>query len=224
MTGRKCGRLYVLGRADMGGKKGIKRGQWVWHCRCDCGNEAVVPGFELRTGQIRSCGCLLKEATTKHGMSGTPEFFIWWGMQDRCMRTTTAYYDRYGGRGISVCKEWRDSFAAFYRDMGPRPSPKHSLDRVNNDGNYEPGNCRWATKKEQAANRGPRRRNLNVVRLSEALEGCLRWMTGAGGLPAHDPTVAAARLALKATAFRRRKSQCRAPLTQRLNQLSEEAR
>lgn len=89
----------------------------------------------------------------QHNMSNSPEYSVWRGMKSRCTNSNTRMYGRYGGRGISICPQWMDSFTQFYKDMGPRPSPEHSIDRINNDGNYEPSNCRWATVEEQVYNR-----------------------------------------------------------------------
>ncbi|WP_417353520.1 hypothetical protein [Flavobacterium alkalisoli] len=90
----------------------------------------------------------------KHGLYKSPEYKVWTEMKRRCHKETASGYERYGGRGISVCDRWKDSFSAFYEDMGPRPSVNHSIDRMDNDGNYEPSNCRWATNSEQMKNRG----------------------------------------------------------------------
>jgi hypothetical protein len=111
----------------------------------------------IRNGGTKSCGCLAREATATrsktHGLSHGAEYQVWECMIRRCHNERTNGYDRYyGGRGIQVCKRWRNSFEAFYADMGPRPSPQHSVDRINNNGNYEPDNCRWATAAEQARN------------------------------------------------------------------------
>jgi hypothetical protein len=122
-------------------------------CVCDCG---TVGNYERRKlgNRIKSCGC--KRSST-HGLMKVngkrrSEYRSWDGMKSRCYVKTSYKYPNWGGRGIGVCKRWRNSFANFFKDMGPKPSPEHSLDRINNDGNYEPGNCRWATKREQALN------------------------------------------------------------------------
>jgi len=133
----------------------------LWECRCICGKLTTVVGSHLASGNTVSCGCLSREANTTHGMSrnGTPEYRIWTCMIARCSNREGKGHHNYGGRGIKVCERWL-KFENFYKDMGPRPSPKHSIDRVNNDGDYEPSNCRWATKIEQDTNR---RTNRNVT-------------------------------------------------------------
>lgn len=147
-TGQVYGRLTVLrleGRA-----KGHRR----WVCRCACGVEIVVHGGNLASGNSQSCGCIGRERpkSTRRARGGT--FNSWNAMILRCYRPSQRCYPRYGGRGITVCDRWRESFEAFLADMGPRPSPQHSLDRFpNRDGNYEPSNCRWATAAEQARNK-----------------------------------------------------------------------
>lgn len=153
MTGRKCGRWTVL--APVTGRGAVR-----WLCRCECGSEREVWGQTLRNGSSRSCGCLASETTSRlrgrHRMSGTPEYVSWSGMIARCMSPTNPAFPRYGGRGISVCERWL-VFERFFEDMGPKPSARHSIDRINNDGNYEPGNCRWASSLEQQANRSSTR-------------------------------------------------------------------
>lgn len=127
----------------------------VWLCRCDCGNEKRVHGPCLKTGNTKSCGCFqsqrMRKLATTHGYSRvgkvTDEFKIWVGMRARCRS-----HPDYAGRGISVCERWDKSFEAFLADMGTRPSKRHSIDRKDNDGNYEPGNCRWATSTQQLRN------------------------------------------------------------------------
>lgn len=151
LTGQQFERLYVTRRAGSN-----KQGQTTWHVVCECGTTKVVAGTSLLGRKAVSCGCLRREMLDRgnptHGMSDAPEYEIWCGMVRRCTNPNNHAWPRYGGRGITVCDRWRESFETFLADVGPRPSDKHSIDRINNDGNYEPGNCRWATAREQVQN------------------------------------------------------------------------
>lgn len=131
------------------------RGQKLnyFNCVCECGTQKSVRRSNLVTGASLSCGCLNLERTVTHGRHQSPEYRVWHNMVCRCHRETNRDYKSYGGRGIRVCDSWKESFQSFFADMGERPSSKHELDRINNDGNYEPGNCRWVTKKENNRNK-----------------------------------------------------------------------
>jgi hypothetical protein len=156
LTGQKTGLLTARKRVDSD-----KHGKVKWECLCDCGNTVDVIASRFNTGKTRSCGCLRVLRTiqrcTTHGDANhhhrTAEYRAWLGMKARCFKPTTTEYHRYGGRGITVCERWKTSFKSFLQDLGRKPSKRHSLDRFDNDGDYEPGNCRWATRKQQNKNK-----------------------------------------------------------------------
>jgi hypothetical protein len=137
----------------------------LFRCRCDCGGETVARGPELKSGHTRSCGCLIKEiapnnAKLVHGEAYpniTVEYKVWNAMKRRCLNPRCKAFRNYGERGISICERWLNSYPAFLADMGRRPSSRHSIDRIDNDGNYTPENCRWATSDQQNSNRRKRK-------------------------------------------------------------------
>jgi hypothetical protein len=166
LIGNRYGRLLVLDRTANLGKEPR------WLCRCECGTEKLVLGLSLKSGSTRSCGCLAVERTiersTTHGRTGTTEWKAWAAMIARCSNENIKSYKDYGGRGISVCDRWK-SFEAFFSDMGERPSSNHQLDRIDNNGNYEPSNCRWSTRKQNMQNRRVTRRygGLTIRQIAE---------------------------------------------------------
>lgn len=179
LSGKTFGRLKVISYAEK------KNNKHYWLCQCECGNSAIIRSDMFISGNTSSCGCFGKEqrskATTKHGQSKklrngvrakTPEYTAWCKMKDRCYKKTEKCYKNYGGRGIVVCERWRNSFEHFFLDMGTKPSPSHSLDRFpDNNGNYVPENCRWATKEQQCNNY---RRNIFITYNNE-IKTLMQW-------------------------------------------------
>jgi hypothetical protein len=154
LSGQKFGRLSVI---SFSGKN--NSGHNMWLCKCDCGNEKIVDVAHLKSGAISSCGCLrlerVKDRLTVHGKRHSTEYNSWANMIQRCTNPNRPDYKYYGGRGIKVCERWTVSFKNFLEDMGLKPTPKHEIDRFPNNetGQYEPGNCRWATDPNQSKNR-----------------------------------------------------------------------
>jgi hypothetical protein len=161
LTGQRFGRLVAIRRAEDYCPPSKPRGGYPqWLCRCDCGKERVIKAGSLTKGATRSCGCyndevrarLIAERSKTHGMSNTPTYVVWARMLQRCRDQNCPGYRKYGAKGVRVCKRWH-KFENFLSDMGKRPSARHSIDRIENARGYEPGNCRWATMKEQQNNR-----------------------------------------------------------------------
>jgi hypothetical protein len=170
LTGRRFGRLVVESR--VGSRRGNGWTLPLWSCRCDCGTGKPVTSTALLGGGTLSCGCLNRQRASEtitarnrqHRGQHVPRhpakslYDTWRMMLQRCFNPKHSGYARYGGRGITVCERWRNDRSAFVSDMGPKPSPEYSLDRIDNNGNYEPGNCRWATLSQQRSNQRPGRR------------------------------------------------------------------
>lgn len=187
LTNKKFNKLLVL-------KRSPKRSSCAyWVCQCDCGNIKTISSNSLKSGQI-SCGCSKYEGAAERGrfvgklpkthckmltLKFKKEYLTWNNIKARCKQKKLRCYSSYGGRGIKVCESWINNFEQFLNDMGPAPTPKHTIDRINNDGNYEPENCRWATRNVQALNTS---KNLffekNGLRMS-----ITQWSKYLGGAP-----------------------------------------
>jgi hypothetical protein len=163
LTGQRFGHLIAIARFGTN-----NNGDATWLCRCDCGVEKEISGHGLRDGRTKSCGCRRLDGTIRHGLYKSVEYRIWGAMLQRCKNPNAGHYDLYGGRGITVDPRW-ESFENFLADMGNRPSPKHSIERVDNDGPYSPTNCIWATRAIQSRNT---RRTLRLTLNGETL--CLK--------------------------------------------------
>jgi hypothetical protein len=167
LAGQTFGYLTVIKRV------GTSHGQAVWQCKCRCGKTHCVIKGSLTYGGTKSCGCLrrqiLRNLKLKHGQARshtlkatpTPEYRMWTNAKTRCFSAGRRDYKNYGGRGITMCAEWVHDFAAFFAHIGPRPSTAYSIDRIDNDRGYEPGNVRWATRSQQNKNQrhSPRRKH-----------------------------------------------------------------
>ena len=154
-TGKVFGRLRVveLSRKD-------PKGGYLWWCECTCGNKKEVSSRAMSSGSTKSCGCLKIEVNSSHGMSYSTEAKTWYRIKDRCCNPNSHAYSRYGERGITVCNRWLESFENFYEDMGDKPSPNHSIERLDVNKGYSPDNCVWTTTEKQ--NRNVRKRVNNT--------------------------------------------------------------
>jgi hypothetical protein len=175
LTNRRFGRLTVglLAEPD-------SRNKARWHVVCDCGIAAIKSQNNLISGATKSCGCLqndtVKTVNKTHGVTGSVEYHSWQRMKARCLNPNSTQYKWYGLRGVTVCERWMDSFETFLADMGHKPSPAHSLDRVDTNKGYEPENCRWATSKEQQRNK----RNNRRVTIGDTTQSLADWVDQTG--------------------------------------------
>lgn len=155
-------------------------GRPAWKCFCTCGETFSAPGASLRSGNVKGCASCSRArrsaSATKHGGVGTREYVCYSAMKQRCNDPANKRFARYGGRGITVCARWADSFTNFLDDMGPQPSPRHSIERLDSDKNYEPGNCVWATKEVQANNRS----NNTRIEIEGRVQTLTQWARETG--------------------------------------------
>ena len=165
-VGEKYGRLTIISFDKIVDKK-----KYYWNCQCECDNIKSIIYISLITGTTKSCGCLnkelMKDRFKTHGYTSNhkklSEYYVWQNMINRCYRVKDKNYHRYGGRGIIVCQDWLDSFENFINDMGVKPNKKDTLDRINNDGNYEKSNCRWVSMSVQGNNKSNNVKIINTV-------------------------------------------------------------
>lgn len=171
LSGRVFERLTVKAR------EGTRGGKRAWRCQCACGASVVVRTDHLTLGRVKSCGCFSSDVTAarnmSHGLSHLPEYDTWLHVIARCTNEKSASWSKYGAQGITMCARWRESFEAFFEDMGRKPSPQHSIDRIDNARGYEPANCRWATITEQ-------NRNRRCVKRTDATVAEMRRLRAAG--------------------------------------------
>lgn len=172
LTGQTFGRLTAVSYVD------TTKEHARWLCKCACGGSVIVPAYALRRGNTKSCGCINREKMTKHGYFGTRTYNTWCSMIQRCFNTNYPEFEKYGGRGITVCDRWKESFENFLADMGERPEDT-SIDRIDVNGNYEPDNCRWANRSVQSSNQ---RRHQTITFNGETLT-CGQWSLRIGGSP-----------------------------------------
>lgn len=170
IEGKTFGKLHVIEYSHTN-----KHGQSMWMCRCECGEEKMVSGSHLLNGHTTSCGCIKKRAgdrLRKHGKRHTRLYTKWLGMKNRCFNANDRHFDCYGGRGITVCDEWKEDFEAFYDwAMANGYAENLTIDRINVDGNYEPSNCRWVTQKEQCINK----RNTVYLEIGGVKKPLIEW-------------------------------------------------
>lgn len=179
LYGKQFGEWTVISQNPV-----VKNRRTFWACRCSCGQEKLVQSVNLRSEGSTNCGCKRQEAlmsaNLRHGYARRgdikPEHQIWRTMRQRCSNPRDPKYPVYGGRGIQVCDRWKNSFSNFIADMGPRPSPKYSIHRLDNDGHYELGNCKWATAEEQTQGRGKNGYSRWILLIALIHRPIIRWV------------------------------------------------
>lgn len=178
LTGKRFYRLYVIKRVENN-----KYGNSMWLCQCDCGNQVSVRGDSLTKGNTKSCGCLNREKVIErsktHGKTNTKTYMEWAGMKSRCYNPNNKQYSDWGGRGITVCDSWRDSFETFYEYVSKLPhfdEQGYSLNRIDNNGNYEPNNVEWADSVTQANNK----RNNHLITYNGKTQSLSQWAVECG--------------------------------------------
>ena len=170
LTGQTFSQLTVICRAENDKRRGAR-----WKCRCACGGFATIRAYNLRSGKTKSCGCMGRERLIErnfvHGRTGSPEYATWKSIIKRCTNPNDISFKNYGERGIKVCEEWMNDFMAFFNYIGPKPTQKHSIERINNNRNYQPGNVKWATQKQQCNNK----RNNHRITLNGQTMTITQW-------------------------------------------------
>ena len=178
LKGQRFGRLLVISDPIIKRKRNGQKQSWFM-CQCNCGNQKEIASSSLRQGVTKSCGCLKKElkikSNTTHGKTKTKEHIAWLNMKGRCYNPGRKDYAEYGAKGIKVCDEWRNSFEAFYEYMGDAPSETHSIDRLDPEDHYEPGNVEWGTEQTQAIRRRIQKNNTSGVRGVQWYEPSKKW-------------------------------------------------
>jgi len=170
LTNQPFNKLTVISRSE-----NSSGGKARWKCKCVCGNTSIVTTWQLRSGNTKSCGCIKNKGHFIHGLAHSAEYVIWSQIIQRCTNPKNQAFKNYGGRGITVCKEWKNNFATFFSNMGHRPSSKHTIERINNNYGYSQNNCKWATRQEQG-NNSRHNNNLTLYEWTLSLSNWARFV------------------------------------------------